>query len=118
MTGTTASWLALCASIGASIAGQALLKAGASASHFTAQIVDPRSLAGLTAYGVAAVLYMLALRQLPVSVALPLTAVTYLGAALVGYFGFSERLNPLQMAGIAVICAGVAILAVGFDRQG
>jgi small multidrug resistance pump len=108
-----ASWLALVASIGASIIGQGLLKAGAAAGPFRAQMFDVRSLAGLAAYGVAAILYMVALRRLPMSVALPFTAVSYLAAGLVGYFVFAERLNLMQMAAVAVICVGVVMLALG-----
>ena len=113
MSAAAASWLALIASITASIAGQTLLKAGWSAGDFRAQLFDPRSLVGLAAYGLAALLYMLALRRLPMSVALPFTAVSYLAATLIGYFAFAERLNPTQLAAVAVISAGVVLLAVG-----
>lgn len=104
------AWAALGLSVAASIVGQWLLKAGASTSGFQAQLLDPRSLGGLIAYGVAALFYMLALRRLPVSVALPLTAVTYLGSAMVGYALFNERLNPGQLTGLAVIGVGVLVL--------
>ncbi len=113
MSGLATSWAALVLSIIASIAGQALLKAGAGAGDFRAQLLDGRSIAGLAAYAGAAFLYMLALRQLPMSVALPFTAVSYLAAAGVGYFAFAERLNLAQMAGILVIAVGVIVLATG-----
>lgn len=107
------SWAALVASIGASIAGQALLKAGSAAADFRAQLLDPRSVAGLAAYGLAALLYMVALRRLPMSVALPFTAVSYVAAALVGRWAFAEQLNAVQIAAIAIICVGTVTLAVG-----
>lgn len=110
MTGLQLAWGMLGLSVVTSIAGQALLKAGASAADFRAQLFDPRSLMGLTAYAVAAVFYMLALRRLPMAVALPLTAATYLGAALVGYLSFGERLNAGQFGGLVVIGAGVLLL--------
>lgn len=106
------AWLTLGASILASIAGQTLLKAGASAADFRSQLLDPRSLIGLAAYGVAAVFYMVALRRLSMAVALPLTSATYLGAALVGFLVFGERLNVGQISGLAVIGAGVLILGL------
>ena len=56
---------------------------------------------------------MVALRKLPMSVALPFTAVSYLAAALVGYFAFAERLNLMQMAAVGVICVGVVMLGLG-----
>lgn len=110
MTAPSYAWAALGLSIVASILGQWLLKAGASTGAFIEQLFDPRSVGGLTAYGVAALFYMLALRRLPVSVALPLTAATYLGSALVGYAAFGERLNFGQFAGLAVIGLGVLVL--------
>ena len=113
MSPVALSWAALVASIAASIAGQALLKAGSAAADFRAQLLDPRSVAGLAAYGLAALLYMLALRRLPMSVALPFTAVSYVAAALVGRWAFAEQLNTLQIAAIAIICIGTVTLAVG-----
>lgn len=113
MSGAALAWLALVGSIAASIAGQALLKAGSAAADFRAQLLDPRSLAGLAAYGLAAVLYMMALRRLPMSVALPFTAVSYVAAALVGRWAFAEQLNAVQLAAIAIICVGTLTLAVG-----
>ncbi len=107
------SWAALLLSIAASIAGQVLLKAGAAAGDFRSQLFDPRSLGGLVFYGVAAVLYMLALRRLPMSVALPFTAVTYGAAVLLGRLAFDERLSAVQLAGVGVICLGAVVLAVG-----
>jgi small multidrug resistance pump len=107
------SWLALVASIAASIAGQSLLKAGSAAADFRTQLLDPRSIAGLVAYGLAALLYMMALRRLPMSVALPFTAVSYVAAALVGRWAFAEQLNAVQIAALAIICVGTVTLAVG-----
>lgn len=110
MTGLQFAWLSLALSITASIFGQALLRAGASAGDFRSQLFDSRSLAGLLAYGVAALFYMLALRRVPMAVALPLSATTYIGAAVVGYLAFGERLNLGQFAGLLTIGLGVLVL--------
>ena len=110
MTALQFAWLSLGLSIAASIFGQALLKAGASAVEFRSQLLDTRSVAGLAAYGVAALFYMLALRRLPMAVALPLSATTYIGGALLGYLAFGERLNAGQLAGLLAIGLGVLVL--------
>ena len=107
------SWSALVLSIAASIGGQALLKHGAGAASFRQQLLEPSSLAGLVAYALAALLYMAALRSLPISVALPFTAVSYVAAAVIGRLFFAEHLNGLQLAALGLICVGVAALAVG-----
>jgi multidrug transporter EmrE-like cation transporter len=45
------------------------------------------------------------------SVALPCTAASYVVIALVGHFAFGEALGPQKMMAIALISAGVVVLA-------
>jgi multidrug transporter EmrE-like cation transporter len=105
-------WTVLAAAIVTSMGGQTLLKAGAGAPDFISQLFDPRTLLGLVLYGGAALLYIVALRRIPMSVALPCTAVSYVAAALIGHYGFAEPLGPVQIAAIGLICAGVIVLAL------
>jgi small multidrug resistance pump len=74
----TLSWINLWIAIAMSLAGQTLLKAGAltrpASTDLLAQLLDPRTVAGLTLYVAAAFLYIIALRRIPLSVALPCTA--------------------------------------------
>jgi len=104
-------WGVLAAAIVTSMVGQTLLKAGAGAPDFAAQLFDPRTLIGLCLYGGAALLYIVALRRIPMSVALPCTAVSYVAAALVGHYAFAEPLGVTQLGAIGLICAGVVLLA-------
>jgi small multidrug resistance pump len=108
----TPYWAVLAAAIVTSMGGQTLLKAGAGAPDFLGQLLDARTLIGLFLYGGAALLYIVALRRIAMSVALPCTAVSYVAAALIGHYGFAEPLGAAQMAAIALICAGVALLAM------
>ena len=107
----TIYWTTLFAAIATSMAGQALLKAGAGAIDFRTQLLDWRTLFGLCLYGGAAVLYIVALRRIPMSRALPCTAISYVAAALIGYYAFGEPLGVAHIAAIALICGGVVILA-------
>lgn len=104
-------WPALAVAVLASIGGQSLLKAGAGATTFVAQVLDPRTLMGLVLYGGSAVFYIIALRRIPLSVALPCTAVSYIAAALIGHFGYGEPLGVQQLAALTLIAAGVLLLA-------
>ena len=104
-------WITLFTAVAASIAGQALLKAGAARVDFIAQLTDWRTLVGLCFYGAAAVLYIVALRRIPMSRALPCTAISYVAAALIGHYVFGEALGVAHIAAIALICGGVALLA-------
>ena len=105
-------WMVLAAAIVTSMVGQTLLKTAAGATDFVSQLFDPRTLVGLCLYGGAALLYIVALRRIPMSVALPCTAVSYVAAALIGHYGFAEPLGGMQLGALALICAGVVMLAL------
>ena len=108
----TPYWLALAAAISVSLVGQVLLKAGAGgAGGFLQQLFRPVTMIGLVCYGGAALLYIVALRRIPMSVALPCTAASYVVIALVGHFAFGEALGPQKVMAIALISAGVVVLA-------
>ncbi|MCS6933236.1 MAG: EamA family transporter [Acetobacteraceae bacterium] len=108
----TLSWLALGGAILASLAGQVLLKAGTLGDGgFLQQLFRWQTMLGLSCYGGSALLYLLALRQIPMSVALPSTAISYVAIALIGHFAFAEPLGAQKIAAILLICAGVVLLA-------
>ena len=107
-----AYWAVLVLAIVTSMAGQTLLKAGAAAPNFLTQLFDWHTLLGLCLYGGAALLYIVALRRIPMSVALPFTAVSYIAAALIGHYGFGEPLTGTHIAAIGLIGAGVVLLAM------
>lgn len=106
-------WGALALAITTSMVGQTLLKAGAGTPSFIAQLFDVRTILGLCLYGGSALLYIVALRKIPMSVALPCTAVSYVVAALIGHYGFAEPLGMAKIGGIGMICLGVLMLTVG-----
>lgn len=112
----TLYWLALGAAIITSLGGQLLLKSGASGSvaaeaGFIDQLFRLPTMVGLVFYGGAALLYIIALRKIPMSVALPCTAASYVVIAIVGWAVFGESLGPQKIGAIALISAGVAWLA-------
>ena len=108
----TPYWAALAAAISVSLFGQVLLKAGAGGEGgLVQQLFRPATMVGLVCYGGAALLYIVALRRIPMSVALPCTAASYVVIALVGHFAFGEALGPQKVMAIALISAGVLVLA-------
>jgi small multidrug resistance pump len=111
----TFSWINLWVAIAMSLAGQTLLKAGAinrqASTAFLAQFIDPRTAAGLTLYIGAALLYIVALRRIPLSVALPCTAASYIGAVFVGHYVYNEPITLTHFAAVAFIGCGVVMLA-------
>lgn len=112
----TLYWLTLAAAISTSLIGQVLLKQGASGSvaaeaGFIDQLFRLPTMVGLVCYGGAALLYIVALRKIPMSVALPCTAASYVVIAIVGWAVFGESLGPQKIAAIGLIALGVVLLA-------
>lgn len=108
----TLYWAILAMAIATSMVGQTLLKSGAAAESFLAQLLDWHTIIGLGLYGISAIFYIIALRRIPMSVALPSTAASYVAALLIGNLVFAEPIGPLHLAAMALICAGVVLLAL------
>jgi len=108
----TLYWVTLLMAIATSMAGQTMLKAGAGAADFIAQLFDWRTVLGFCLYGGSALLYIVALRRIPMSRALPCTAISYVAAALIGHYAFAEPMGGMQIGAIALICCGVVLLAL------
>jgi multidrug transporter EmrE-like cation transporter len=69
--------------------------------------------AGYCLYGVFTVLFVYALRHGELSVLYPLIALGYVWVTSTAVVAFHEAMNPLKLAGLAVIVAGVAVLGWG-----
>ncbi len=70
-------------------------------------------LAGLSFYGVSTVLLVLALKDGELSLLWPVIALTYVWVTLLSLVIFHDRVNPIKLAGIAIIVAGVAVMGRG-----
>ena len=108
----TVYWVTLFAAIATSMVAQTLLKAGAGAAEFHHAVVRLAHAAGASCcMAAAAVLYIVALRRIPMSRALPCTAISYVAAALIGHYAFQEPMGFGHIGAIALICCGVLWLA-------
>jgi len=106
-------WVVLAAAICTSLVGQLLLKAGTGdgTGSFITQLFRWQTVVGLGCYGGAALLYIVALRKIPMSVALPCTAASYVVIALLGWWFFGESLGAQKLVAIGCIGLGVILLA-------
>jgi multidrug transporter EmrE-like cation transporter len=98
------------AAIVAGVIGQVLLRAGAGADSFLQQLFAPHTIVGLFFYGVAALLYIVALRKLPVSIAFPSVSLSYVVVAMIGHFYWHEPIGLCQIAGLVLIIGGVVLI--------
>ncbi len=106
--------VALAAAVFGGICGQLLLKTGAvGATDVWGQLMRPASILGLACYGLSAIGYMFALQVIPVSIAFPSVATSYVIIAVLGAVMWSEPIGLPQAAGIGLICAGVVLLYRG-----
>lgn len=106
-------YLALAAAIVSSAGGQILLKSGAASEDFMAQILNPATILGLVCYGLSFVGFIFAIRNIPLAVAGPTSALTYVAGAVAGVLLFKEVLSPAQIGGIALVIVGVVLLNQG-----
>ena len=72
--------------------------------------LNPFVLAGLLAYVISVLVWLMALSRVEVSFAYPLLSVGYIVAAVAGQIFFNEALTPVRWAGILVICIGVFLI--------
>jgi multidrug transporter EmrE-like cation transporter len=73
----------------------------------------PQLFAGYCLYGVFTVMFVYALRHGELSILYPLIALGYVWVTITAVVAFHDTMNPLKLAGLAVIIAGVAVLGWG-----
>jgi multidrug transporter EmrE-like cation transporter len=100
--------------------GQFFLKLGAlqlgqvtgenALSHILRIATTPALVAGLAAYGIGAISYILLLTRVKLSVAAPSASLIYLASVLIGYFVFKEAISPARLVGLGFIVVGVVLV--------
>ena len=105
------SYISLAVAILLGIAGQIVLKGAAvGAPSLIAQLLSPLTVAGLAIYAAAAIAYVVALNRIPVSIAFPSVAASYVVVAALAHFLWNEPLGLPQWGGIVLIAAGVILI--------
>ncbi len=80
-------------------------------------LTSPVLMAGLIFFALNALFYMFALQKLQVSVAYPIMVTGgFAIIATVAFLTMGERMSPIQWAGVAVIVAGVLMVAVPMNK--
>ena len=74
-------------------------------------LTDGWLLAGIAAYVVQLVVWIMILTMMPLSAAFPIASLTFLGVAFACRVFLAERLDAQQFAGVVLVMAGVAIVA-------
>lgn len=113
-------WLILILGVLSNASASVLIKVAMTAKYTPIQLSKPLSIignipfiSGIALYGIAFVLYALALTHLPLNVAHPILtsgSIALVGIASVVFFG--ESLSMINIAGIILIMLGVVALTV------
>jgi drug/metabolite transporter (DMT)-like permease len=100
--------------------GQALIKYGVSNAESGSGLVatamrlmlSPGVLAGLGAYALSSVFYVMVVRNKGLSFAYPFVAANQVIVFLLAWLLFRETIPPLRAAGLIVVCLGVLLIAL------
>jgi small multidrug resistance pump len=102
------SYLALGIAISAGIVGQICLKTGAVKT--AENIFQPFLFIGLSCYFFSSMFYIYALRKIPLSIAYPTVAISYVIVAYLSHLLWGELFGPRQMISLCLIVSGIACL--------
>jgi multidrug transporter EmrE-like cation transporter len=104
-------YLSLISAILFGVAGQIVLKSGATATQtVAAQFANPLTLLGLAIYVLAALLYIVALKKIPVSIAFPSVAASYAAVAIIAHLMWNEPFGWPQLGGLVLIGSGILLI--------
>ena len=77
-------------------------------------VLNPTFLLAVALYAVGFVIWLVVISKLDLSYAYPILALSYSLVPLLSWLAFGEHISPMRWVGIAIICAGVAV--VGLSR--
>ena len=80
-------------------------------------LLQPRLIAAFVIYALAMLMWLQVLARTPLSVAYTVLALTYVVVPCLAVFFFNERLALIQVAGIALVLAGVVLLGFGYAAR-
>lgn len=107
----TIYYVSLVSAVLLGVAGQIALKSGALGSQtVAAQFLNPLTIVGFAIYVLAALLYIVALKKLPVSVAFPSVAASYAIVVVLAHLLWNEPFGWQQTAGLVLIGGGIALI--------
>lgn len=81
-------------------------------AYLVALALQPTLWAGIAFWFVEMIAWLLVLETTPLSLAFPIMTLTYAGVPLAGTLILKERLTPVQIAGAALVAAGVTCVGL------
>ena len=118
-------FLILLVAIGLGAAGQIMLKSGlkelpddsTTIQVLLSVVTNTRVFFGFACYGLSSLVYLIALKRLPLSYAYPMVALSYVVVVGLSWKVFGETIPPLRIVALVVILSGVVMLALSYDAH-
>ena len=85
---------------------------GISIAWLTSLLTDTLTLAGIALYGLSTLVWLVALKMEEISKLYPMLSLNFALILLAGHFLFGEAITPLKILGVALIFAGVLMVAL------
>jgi len=98
--------------------GMSGMKIGAGISGFAAAIraiPNPKVLTGFLLYGLSSIIWLVILNRVKLSVAYPMISMSYVFVVLLSALVFRERITPVMVLGLFLICGGVTLIGLGLS---
>ncbi|MCL6516335.1 EamA family transporter [Alicyclobacillus sp.] len=111
------NYLLVAVNIALLVTGQALWKIGIGSlslhgiGDLFRALLSPWILGGIVLYGIATLVWIYLLKQLPLSMLYPMQSLAYVAAVLVALFFFHESVPPTRWVGLCIILIGVVFVA-------
>ena len=105
--------LVLIVSLGNGIGSVFFKKAAEQYRNIWKLILNPLFIIGVIIYGVAAMLYVVALKHGDITILYPLAAMQYVWVCVLAVIVLKEKMNALKWAGVMLIVAGAAFIGFG-----
>ncbi len=85
---------------------------GVFCSQFFGCLFTPQIIGALTIYVISVLTWMYVLSRVEVSIAYPMMSLSFVATVFLGWYFFDEALTWQKGLGVALICAGVYVLAL------
>src|SRR5439155_23479458 len=84
---------------------------GAAPSKPATLVTSPMFLVGVAAYGISVLTWLAVLKRVPLTVATPFVALVYVLVPIAAKFAFGDVLSWRMIGGMAMVLAGVTLVA-------
>lgn len=80
-------------------------------------ISTPYVFLGFALYGISAIIWLHILSQVRLSIAYPMISLSYVAVVILSSLFLKERISPVTIAGLLLICLGVSLIGFGYSSN-